>query len=306
MFSLHKNNRFLKIFFNFFPLLMIFAIVLWLYINEDINDILQIIKKFHIFDFILLMFLILLRPLFDTLRWYMIVRFFCSLSYAALFRATITGYMLNLVGNTTFGTEIAKLEIVRRDIGLKNSLTLLLIEKLISLALKIILITITSMFFIDFYEINFDLFFKSNYVYFSIFLILILLFILFYFKEQILKKIDLTNIINCLNTLKLNIIVILIFIFTSQLYNICVYITIIYFMAENIDILSFFLFVPLIETIAQIGVIIPGAQEFSTLFIFGNSSFGLEIALILAAIIKIGEFVSVIIHNLFIQLFFNR
>ena len=83
------------------------------------------------------------------------------------------------------------------------------------------------------------------------------------------------------------------------MYNIFLYLIIIYFLIHSIDFFEVFLIVPLIELISQIGFFFPGAQELSTITFFSLGNFSFELAVVIAIIYRAGDVLSIGLHSLY-------
>ena len=307
--SLLKAKNFIKHFlFNktsikVIPLLIMISIIAYIYFKGNYKEITNAFYKLNL-ELVLLVFLLMsVRPLLDSIRWFVITKLFSKTQLISLHKATVFGYSINALG-ITIGVEASKFAVIKNELGSQKALTLLIIERFISASIKILFIIISAL--VIFSEIIFNQF--------SIYILLAFIFTLtmaFYFLKRnniILKhyynfKAYFFNTINYIKLIKNNLLNIVVIGISCQLYNICIYIFIFYIIQININISDLFILVPFIEILSQVGALVPAAQEFATIILFSQTGLLFETTVFIALFYRIGDIFGIGLNLLIIALY---
>ena len=283
---------------------LIFCVVIYffvIFINQD--DFIKIIRNVKIKNLILVCFIFFLIPLITTLRWFLIVRYFSKVSFFSFFKNIISGFSVNLITSSTLAIEAVKFLKIKKEIGNKKSLILIFLDKIITLILKIIFISIIFYIFINF--VNKEIYVNNILLITFSFLMILILFNL----GNIIKKI--LNYKNNLNykfskkichVLKENLLNLIFLNLTVQLINILVYYLIFISLSEKISFFELSLFIPFVEILSLFQFIIIGMKEISTVLILSQLEISKEIAFAGAMIYLFIDYIVIISISVLINL----
>lgn len=299
-----KKKILLSINISFF-----FLICYYLFNSIGTKELLNLLINSNYYLHILIFLFFIIRTFLTTYRWYLISSKFVSITYLNFHRNIILGSTFNVILSTPYISEVIKIFHIKKKLGLKKSLELILIEKLFIIFTKICFIIITINIF--FYYYSLDL--KEIILLLSILLPFFLLSIknvlkkvlIFLNKIKILKKHSL-NIKVSYKILK-NISIKLFFLnLLIQLINILIYFLIFLSLGDLLNIINVSLYVPLIEFISMFQAIFYGLKELTIFEFFKTISTNLELALAGALIHRFLEFTTLFFLYLIFNIFFKN
>ena len=107
-----KHFLFNKTSIKVIPLLIIVSIVAYIYFKGNYKEITNAFYKLNL-ELVLLVFLLMsIRPLLDSIRWFVITKLFSKTQLISLHKATVFGYSINALG-ITIGVEASKFAVIK-------------------------------------------------------------------------------------------------------------------------------------------------------------------------------------------------
>jgi uncharacterized membrane protein YbhN (UPF0104 family) len=243
--------------------------------NINFNEFVKILKNIEIINLFIIFLLFLIRPFLITLRWYILINNYTSISFLTFLKNIIVGTFLNYFTSTSIALDVTKLLKINKEVGFNKGFFLLLIDKYYTLIFKLCFLIITFNLF-NYFILKFHL---TKIIIISISIILFTLI----FKNKLLELfIKFLNFIkkNSINKLddvlrvgneqfkKIGYINIII-----QFLDIYLYIKIFDAIGTKINIFEIVVLAPLIDFIAQFQFLIIGLKEFS--FVYFSQFFNL-------------------------------
>lgn len=297
------TNKLFYLAFRYISIIIFLILTFFIFTNNEFDPLLNYIYNIRVFEATIIILLLMVRPITDSLRWFLFTKIVCDISFFKIHEATIKGYSLNLIGNTSLGLETSKILIVKNKIGYQNSFFLFIIERLTALSIKAAIILSSILIYLNIYYDTFDYGDKIIYLLFGI---IISFFIII--KSKFFKQLF-GNFNFKVNKIYFDLIkkkVFSIFFITTlcQIYNIILYICIFYLLGLSQNFLSVSIIVPLIELFSQIAIFFPAAQELSTIFLFSQFKVPLEYTILIALIYRIGDLFSIAFHSIYIEVIY--
>ena len=290
--NLNLKNKFFIIikFFSFFLIIYLF------YRFVSTENFLSTIREVPITNIFFIFVACLFHPILITLRWFILLKNFSKIKFIDLLKNIVSGYSYSLILASGLVIDATKFIKIKKEIGSGNSLILVSIDKLIALFFKITFMLIFVIVYIYFYtQIN------LNYVLFTIFFLLSLIF-LFYKIESVIillfkkilknkKSIDIELI---LRKIKKKIPSLVFANLAIQLLNTFIYFVIFLSLETSLTFLNAMIIVPIIDILGQFSFIIFGMKEISTVFLLSFFNINNETALAAALIYLFIEYLVII------------
>lgn len=291
--------------FTFILIFIIFLIKI-----TDTNQLFKILKEIKI-EYILIALLIFLNSIFlVSLRSFILIKKFTSFKFMEFFKISVYGLTANSITFTSFANDIFKYYSIKKRIDAFNSFALVLFDKLITFYFKIFylifLFNVANIFLINFY---------TKYI-LTISVIIIILFIYlflnfkniftFILKKKLIKKKKYLFICSNFDYVSKKI-----FLFITINFFVLINLTLIYiciFKSLMLDdfILSIILINPILETISQLSVILPGIRETITILTLKLMNIDLQIGILAAFLYSFLTYLSLLIYNILIFIFFSN
>jgi hypothetical protein len=292
-----KNSLSLIKILSFFFIIYLF----FKFVNQE--DFFYILSKISLKYIFLIYIIYMCLPVAHAIRWFIIVKSFSSIKFYDLFKNIITGYSLSLIVSSAFAIDAAKFMKIKKEIGYKNSLLLVSIDKFIALAFKLIFLSIFISFYVYFY-MKVNLIYISLSIFFSLTIILIFLKIdkIIIFFTNIFFKDKVETLSLFFKKIKKNILKIIFINTVTQLVNVILYFLIFLSFGSYLGFTSLLVFTPLVELFGQFSFLIFGMKEISTVFILDFFSIGKELALSVAIIHLFMEYLVIISINIILKL----
>jgi len=288
-----------------FTFILIFIIFLIKII--DTNQLFKILEEVKI-EYILIALLLFLSLIFFVfLRSFIIIKKFTSFKFIEFFKINIYGLTANSITFTSFANDIFKYYSIKKRIDAFNSFTLVLFDKLITFYFKIFylifLFNVANIFLINFY---------TKYI-LTISVITIILFIYlflnfkniftFILKKKLIKKKKYLFICSNFDYVSKKI-----FLFITINFFVLINLTLIYiciFKSLMLDdfILSIILINPILETISQLSVILPGSREAITILTLKLMNIDVQIGILAAFLYSFLTYLTLLIYNILIFVF---
>lgn len=292
------KSNFIKRFFRIFPILVFLSILLYVSIFGDFKSILKNFENLNYKEVFFIFFLIMFKPLLDTLRWHEVFKLYYKSFFFKLHRATIVGYTINSLGFTNAGVEASKFVVMRETAGSKKSFIILIIERLISGIIKAQILLFAALIF--FYN------YQNFYIYLLIFflcLFAILILLNYLIKFLFVRKIKrfMATFLICFKKVKIHFFRLFFIGLIAQVYNIFIYCLIIIACEAQINLIEVFFIVPIIELSVQIASFIPSMNDISSIFMFSLTNLTFETAIFVAMFFKIGEIISIVMNTFIIE-----
>jgi hypothetical protein len=296
----NKYKKYIKI--SFFLIFILFLIKI-----IDFNQLLKIIKEVKI-GYIFLALLLFFNSIFLVcLRSFILIKKFTNLKFFDFLNINVYGLTANSITFTSFAADIFKYYIIKKEISAYNSFTLVLFDKLITFYFKIIyfifLFNIANIFLLNFYI--------EHILVLSLIIVFLSIYILHNF-EKVFKFILNNKIIEkkkylfiCSN---FNYVAEKIFLFLAINFLVLINITFVYvciFKSLKLDdfLLPIILINPILETLSQLSIILPGIREMITIFALKLMNIEVQTGILTAFVYSFLTYVSLLISNLFVILF---
>ena len=165
--TLHSKKKI----FSFIKIITFFLVVYFFFKFINQENLISTLAKISIEDIFFIYLLYLSFPIIHTLRWFIIIKEFSKITFMELLRSIIKGYSFNLILSSTLAIDASKFIKIKKEIGYKNSLMLLSIDKFFALFFKLIFLSICTIFYLYFYtQVDFN--YKLVSIFFSFILIL--------------------------------------------------------------------------------------------------------------------------------------
>ena len=264
------------------------------FINQ--KDLLSTLNEISIKEIFLIYLLYLFLPILFTLRWFIVVQNFSKITFLDLLRNIVSGFSFSLILSSALVIDAAKFIKIKKEIGYKNSLILVSIDKFLAAFFKIIFLSVLVIFYLYFYtEVNF------NYILISVFFFFIAIFIfskidkifIFLCKKFLLKK-NIENIDKIFKKIKKSILKLLLANLIIQLVNVSLYFLVFLFLSNHLEFIKLLIFVPVIELLGQFSFLIFGMKEISTVFILSFIDIDKELALAAALLYLFSQYLVII------------
>ena len=284
-------------------IIIFFILTVYIFTTNEFDPILDYIYNIKIYEATFIIILLMIRPITDSIRWFLFVKTVCKISFFKIHEATIKGYSLNLIGNTSLGLETSKILIIKNKIGYQNSFFIFIFERLTALGIKIFIIIFSFLLYLHIYYNKFDYWFETFCLIFSLIFIFFVIINMNFFRE-FLKKFSSKFNKNYPKIIKKKLFSIIFITTLCQIYNIMLYICIFHLLGLSQNFLTVSIVVPLIELFSQIAIFFPVAQELLTIFLFSQFKVPLEYAILIALIYRTGDLFSVAFHTIYIEIIY--
>ena len=134
-FSKLSKNKYIVILFRFLSIIILSSITTYVLLFGNIEEFVIVYDNISIYGILTIVALTFFKPLFDTLRWYVVFKIYHKSKFINLHQATIIGYSINATGITTVGVGF-KACLMKKITNFRNSFIILIIERLISAIIK--------------------------------------------------------------------------------------------------------------------------------------------------------------------------
>tara|TARA_B100000795_G_C22793173_1_gene437963 strand:+ start:270 stop:1187 length:918 start_codon:yes stop_codon:yes gene_type:complete len=291
---------------NIINIIFFILIVYFFYNLLDFNLLKKTLIEFKISYLLIIVSIFLLRPLMKTYRWFIIIRNYSKIKFIDFFRNTVLGLSLDIFTSSPIALEIAKTIKIKKEIGLKKSITLIFFDRIYTLIFRIIslgmMVVLYSFFYIK------QIFLETSIIFLAI---LIFIFLLNLNIEKILNieffkkfiKIDISEISKIYKKTRVNFLELFLINFVILLGNILLYYLIFKSLNNNTNFFDLSIFISIIDFITQFQFIIFGFKEFTTVYFSNLININHEIAFVGAIIHKAFDSLNIIflygIFNLF-------
>tara|TARA_B100000787_G_scaffold158000_1_gene135142 strand:+ start:14 stop:937 length:924 start_codon:yes stop_codon:yes gene_type:complete len=287
--------------------IIFFSLIVYFFYNLIDFDLLkETVFEFKISYLFVIFSIFLLRPLMKTYRWFIIVRHYSEIKFIDFFRNIVLGLSFDIFTSSPIALEITKVIKIKKEIGLKKSVTLIFFDRIYTLIFRIISLEIMVVLYSFFYIEQI----------FSEVLIIFLITVLFVFflnsnLEKFLSlkffkkfiKADVSKILKIYKTTKVNFIELFFINFIILLANILLYYLIFKSLNNDTNFFDLSIFISIIDFLTQFQFIIFGFKEFTTVYFSNFININNEIAFAGAIIHKVLDSFNIIflygIFNLF-------
>jgi len=287
--------------------IIFFSLIVYFFYNLIDFDLLkETVFEFKISYLFVIFSIFLLRPLMKTYRWFIIVRHYSEIKFIDFFRNIVLGLSFDIFTSSPIALEITKVIKIKKEIGLKKSVTLIFFDRIYTLIFRIISLEIMVVLYSFFYIEQI----------FSEVLIIFLITVIFVFflnskLEKFLSlkffkkfiKADVSKILKIYKTTKVNFIELFFINFIILLANILLYYLIFKSLNNDTNFFDLSIFISIIDFLTQFQFIIFGFKEFTTVYFSNFININNEIAFAGAIIHKVLDSFNIIflygIFNLF-------
>ena len=287
--------------------IIFFSLIVYFFYNLIDFDLLkETVFEFKISYLFVIFSIFLLRPLMKTYRWFIIVRHYSEIKFIDFFRNIVLGLSFDIFTSSPIALEITKVIKIKKEIGLKKSVTLIFFDRIYTLIFRIISLEIMVVLYSFFYIEQI----------FSEVLIIFLITVIFVFflnsnLEKFLSlkffkkfiKVDVSKILKIYKTTKVNFIELFFINFIILLANILLYYLIFKSLNNDTNFFDLSIFISIIDFLTQFQFIIFGFKEFTTVYFSNFININNEIAFAGAIIHKVLDSFNIIflygIFNLF-------
>lgn len=282
-----------------------FFLVIYLFskfINK--NDFFIILEKIKFTDLIPIFLLFLLQPFLITLRWYVLIKNFSKISLLNFFKNIVEGFSFSLALSSSLALEAAKFFKIKKELGNKKSIILIILDKFLALYFKLIFILLSFTFYLNLYEdFKIDYYLMVILIIFSLVLIFLNLpFFTIFILKKINSKLNLKVFKKIFSVIKEKVYQLILANLVVQLANCSLYFLIFIALNESIDLINLFILVPVIELLSQFQFLVFGMKELSTVFMFSFFSVKTELALVAAIIYTFFDYLTILILYLILSL----
>ena len=232
-----------------------------------------------------------------TYRWFIIVRHYSEIKFIDFFRNIVLGLSFDIFTSSPIALEITKVIKIKKEIGLKKSVTLIFFDRIYTLIFRIISLEIMVVLYSFFYIEQI----------FSEVLIIFLITVIFVFflnsnLEKFLSlkffkkfiKADVSKILKIYKTTKVNFIELFFINFIILLANILLYYLIFKSLNNDTNFFDLSIFISIIDFLTQFQFIIFGFKEFTTVYFSNFININNEIAFAGAIIHKVLDSFNII------------
>lgn len=287
-----ENKRFILS----FKFLSFFVVIYLLFSFINKNDFLKILQNINFYGLLPIFFLFILHTFLVTVRWFIIIKNFSKISLLSFFKNIVQGYSFSLILSSQLPLEAAKFLKIKKELGNKKSIILIAIDKFFTLYFKVFFVLVSLLLYLYFYK-NFQIDYVLVII-FIIFILIILFFklsdLIFFILKKFNSKVNFKLFNQILKIIKKQLPKIIVANLTLQLVNCTLYFFIFANLKEMINVISLFVFVPIIELLSQFQVLIFGMKELITVFMFSFLKINAEISLVGALMYTFIEFLAVI------------
>lgn len=287
--------------------IIFFSLIVYFFYNLiDFNLLKETVFEFKISYLFVIFSIFLLRPLMKTYRWFIIVRHYSKIKFIDFFRNIVLGLSFDIFTNSPIALEITKVIKIKKEIGLKKSVTLIFFDRIYTLIFRIISLGIMVVLYSFFYI-------EQIFLEVSIIFLLTVLSIFFlnsnlenflslkFFKKFI--KTDVSKILKIYKTTKVNFIELFFINFIILLANILLYYLIFKSLNNDTNFFDLSIFISIIDFLTQFQFIIFGFKEFTTVYFSNFIDINNEIAFAGAIIHKLLDSFNIIFLYGFFNLF---
>ena len=287
--------------------IIFFSIIVYLLYDLIDYDLLkETIYQFNFSHLLIISALFLLRPLMKTYRWFIIIKNFSKIKFIDFFRNTILGLSIDVFTSSPIALEITRVIKIKKEIGFKQSLILILFDRIYTLTFRIISLGIIVVAYSFFY---------IKQIFFEVLLILIFLTLLIFFLNYNFKKIvnlsifrkyikhDIKEILNIFYKTKKKFFQLFLINFIILFVNITLYYLIFKSLNKDTNFFDLSIFISIVDFITQFQFIVFGLKEFTTVYFSNFININHEVALVGALVHRVLDSFNIVflygIFNLF-------